>query len=991
MSRRALFIASAKTGPELKAGDEDCKKVYGVLTDKRFGAHDPTLSAPLILGCASEEDLVFQLTKFFKASKPADQRIVYFTGHGRVSGGEYGFVLNGGDDFLPFSAVVGLLKGKGPGKTVFILDTCHSGAADLGGIKNTDELPMAAAAGSCVIASSRDIEFSQEVPDLGSLFTHFLCECITTGNGGRPTSEGLITIPDVVHYVQQRLKERAAADQQLQTPRYSIRNAESLFWIARNISGATSKPAPALPSTSDDDRQRHPCVGATLADLDESLVRSYAKRYLGSDLGSLEELFGRLDLSFSASDMQPNEAAVLSFGVRPERFFPNAMSMFSSGDRASSAFTTHPVEGALVRQLSELVQLVSKSLKRTAHFRGEALREDETEIPSDVLREVVANAIAHRDFEASGRVHVHIEDEYVEISNPGHFPKDHSWAELLEHPGPSLTRNRRLANHMQRFGAYEGVGRGFSVLRRYREQQGEGAVRFEQRGGLVHCRLARPASPSPDDLLSSARVRDHESTLRKYVSESVRALTQMHAAFGETGRRLEELFLPPSTRTADGRLLSYQTLLEIVREPGADVTVTGPPGMGKTVLLRHIAIDLTAAIESGKPARGEARQNGADSLGEVELQRRVPVFVPLRSLRGDLPLVAGIAQVCGLDPEALECSLRSWSTLLLFDGLDEAPVTEQEAFFSRVHALKETYPNVGLVVSARTNSVSNGSSRQTTQLEISPLSNQSIEAYLSRRAPHLDRRAIDPILKALSAGKLEILRSPLLLSMVPSLLDFSQSVPTDLNVDALVDAAIEAFVFRHDQSKPGFTRRTILDRRDTRSVLAAVALRMVLRSASTVSLEEFDQLVGEGLRLTGDGTSQIQKFSVREIAKELLRYGLIAKDANGSIAFIHRTLQDHLAADFVSRSAIATSPLAKLVLQVLSVGNNVELAKGMVCGWTRTALQGNALMGELRNANSPLSGIGEVMSALEKHISSLPEERDGLLDQLLDGIGQSGT
>jgi hypothetical protein len=226
MSRRALFIASAKTGPELKAGTADCKKVHDVLTNPLHGEIDTELSPPMLLDCASDSAVISNINDFFKSSVVADQRIVYFTGHGRVSDGRYSLIF-GGADALPFSAVTALLDGKGPGKVLFILDTCHSGAAELGGIKNDGSLPILAA-GSCVLASSRDIQLNHEDEKLGSLFTHYLCECISTGNGGEPTAGGFITVPDAATYIHKKLPASNA-----QTPRYSIKNAEGLVWIAR--------------------------------------------------------------------------------------------------------------------------------------------------------------------------------------------------------------------------------------------------------------------------------------------------------------------------------------------------------------------------------------------------------------------------------------------------------------------------------------------------------------------------------------------------------------------------------------------------------------------------------------------------------------------------------------------------------------------------------------------------------------------------------------
>jgi predicted HTH transcriptional regulator len=134
-------------------------------------------------------------------------------------------------------------------------------------------------------------------------------------------------------------------------------------------------------------------------------LKVYGNEVLGTDHDSVLDLAPQLDIFFSIDDDRPNEAAIPCFGIRPHKFFPNATSMFSAGDRTSSLFKRSSIEGPLVRQLQELVHLTLSNINRTASFSDPAIRNDETEIPAEVIREVIANAIAHRDFDRDGRVH----------------------------------------------------------------------------------------------------------------------------------------------------------------------------------------------------------------------------------------------------------------------------------------------------------------------------------------------------------------------------------------------------------------------------------------------------------------------------------------------------------------------------------------------------------------------------------------------------------
>lgn len=60
--------------------------------------------------------------------------------------------------------------------------------------------------GVAIIASSRASETSLELPDGSSIFTHLFCTGIETGLAGRKTSDGYITIEDIVNFVNDKLR-----------------------------------------------------------------------------------------------------------------------------------------------------------------------------------------------------------------------------------------------------------------------------------------------------------------------------------------------------------------------------------------------------------------------------------------------------------------------------------------------------------------------------------------------------------------------------------------------------------------------------------------------------------------------------------------------------------------------------------------------------------------------------------------------------------------
>ncbi|HEY3230261.1 MAG TPA: NACHT domain-containing protein [Roseiflexaceae bacterium] len=141
----------------------------------------------------------------------------------------------------------------------------------------------------------------------------------------------------------------------------------------------------------------------------------------------------------------------------------------------------------------------------------------------------------------------------------------------------------------------------------------------------------------------------------------------------------------------------------------------GEPGSGKSTFLRHLAWALAQCVLD--PERGQALLSDND-------QRRVqlPIVLPLRTLAervdrdglDDKVVTAALAAVLrdyGSDQgEALlRDALHSGAALLLFDGLDEVPLTairgtttDRVTVVQAVRAFCLTYPAVHAVITCRT-------------------------------------------------------------------------------------------------------------------------------------------------------------------------------------------------------------------------------------------------------------------------------------------------
>lgn len=109
----------------------------------------------------------------------------------------------------------------------------------------------------------------------------------------------------------------------------------------------------------------------------------------------------------------------------------------------------------------EAIAWLDRTLPLSARFpKGSILREDRLPVPAEALREIIINAVIHRDVSnASSYVAIAVFDNRIEVRSIGDFPTGVR-AELLAREHLSVRRNPLIAEAFHRTGAIEAWGRG---------------------------------------------------------------------------------------------------------------------------------------------------------------------------------------------------------------------------------------------------------------------------------------------------------------------------------------------------------------------------------------------------------------------------------------------------------------------------------------------------------------------------------------------------
>jgi len=156
-----------------------------------------------------------------------------------------------------------------------------------------------------------------------------------------------------------------------------------------------------------------------------------------------------------------NNAGVLFFCKDVSRFFPNAdiTCVLYQGDSKYKILDKKVFERDLISNYEDAVSYLKNKLNTEYIIKTE--REEFLELPEDALREVIMNAIAHRDYFSPSHIQVDIYKNSVEISNPASYPSQITIDDLLSGSHP---KNVFLFSMMQRADLVEKIGSGIKRI-----------------------------------------------------------------------------------------------------------------------------------------------------------------------------------------------------------------------------------------------------------------------------------------------------------------------------------------------------------------------------------------------------------------------------------------------------------------------------------------------------------------------------------------------
>ncbi len=202
---------------------------------------------------------------------------------------------------------------------------------------------------------------------------------------------------------------------------------------------------------------------ATVADLDDGLVRSLletSRRRSPRAFQNRDDVDALMLLGAVARDesgaARPTLAGLLSLGIYPQQFFPQLFISFVAlpGVRlgqldpdGARLLDNQTITGPVPTMVTDAVAALIRNMRKAAIIKGLG-REDRYDYPLDVIRELVVNALMHRDYSPEGcatQIQIELFIDRLVIKSPGGLYGAVTVDMLGSDDQVSTSRNRTLA------------------------------------------------------------------------------------------------------------------------------------------------------------------------------------------------------------------------------------------------------------------------------------------------------------------------------------------------------------------------------------------------------------------------------------------------------------------------------------------------------------------------------------------------------------------
>ena len=187
-------------------------------------------------------------------------------------------------------------------------------------------------------------------------------------------------------------------------------------------------------------------------------------------------------------------AAIMMFGKDPQRFFPRSRVRFIryEGTEAKVGAEMNVIKdkmfgGRILDLVGQTIEYVRTQIKEHTYLGPDARFVTEPEYPEFVWKEIIVNAIAHRDYSIKGTdIQIKMFDDHITVESPGTLPGTVRLNNMRE---IHFSRNPKMAQLLHEYEYVREFGEGVDRMYREMEEAGLPEPEYKTVAFMVHATI----------------------------------------------------------------------------------------------------------------------------------------------------------------------------------------------------------------------------------------------------------------------------------------------------------------------------------------------------------------------------------------------------------------------------------------------------------------------------------------------------------------------
>jgi ATP-dependent DNA helicase RecG len=210
-------------------------------------------------------------------------------------------------------------------------------------------------------------------------------------------------------------------------------------------------------------------------DFEDNIIQKYLDKVGNSSALKSAELWeylkdkGYLNVDEKGKVHKPTVAGVLLFSNKCNDQLEQ--SIIKTEYRENGQIKGSEIKGTILQQPKKVVDFIMNYLDKWTEVKGIERLDDKPEIPEIVIRELVMNAIVHRDYSLVGsRIYIKVIDGRVEIISPGGLVQPIKLEDIQKFNANSIARNPHIVEAFNVMKFVEQRGWGLEKIKKNLEE-----------------------------------------------------------------------------------------------------------------------------------------------------------------------------------------------------------------------------------------------------------------------------------------------------------------------------------------------------------------------------------------------------------------------------------------------------------------------------------------------------------------------------------------